>query len=93
MLLTKNEQGLMAWQCAAVNGNLGALERLLSWAKDADLNPDELLLAQIQKGFNLFQNAAEKNQIEVLNILWTWAEKGQMNGNELKNNYYYQKTA
>jgi hypothetical protein len=64
----------MAWQHAADQGSSEALETLWCWAKEAEMNTDELLLAQTGDGFTAFQLAARNNHIEALNRMWFWAE-------------------
>jgi ankyrin repeat protein len=45
LLLAKDNEGLTAWQWAAINGNSEALAVLRNWAKEMGLNPNEILLA------------------------------------------------
>jgi ankyrin repeat protein len=87
LLLAKDEAGLMAWQCAILLGNLEALEILLSWFMEVDLNSEELLLAKIEKGLTVFHFAAVWNHVEILNNLWVWAEKTQQNPIEFQKNF------
>jgi hypothetical protein len=50
LLLTKDNFGQMAWQQAALGDSLEALETLWSWAKELELNTDELLTAEDKHG-------------------------------------------
>ena len=83
MLLAKDKKGYSLWHHAAYFGKLEALETLRSWAKKAELNPDELLLAQAEDGETVLHVAVKRNQVEILEILWVWAEE-QLNTNELR---------
>ena len=64
MLLAKDRHGYNAWHRAADKSSLEALETLWSLAKEVELSPDELLLAQIAQGLTPLHKAAEKNHIE-----------------------------
>jgi len=50
LLLARERHGYIAWHRAAAKGNLQALETLRSWNKEAELNPDNLLLAINEEG-------------------------------------------
>ena len=52
------------WHHAAYFGKLESLETLRSWAKKAELNPDELLLAQAEDGETVLHVAVKRNQVE-----------------------------
>ena len=68
-------KGSTVWQRAAEFGSLEALETLWRLAKEAEHNPDELLLAQNGEGVTAFQLAAWNNHVETLQKLWVWAEE------------------
>jgi len=59
---------------AAVGGSVDALETLWSWAKEVELNADELLQGRSELEINAFQLAAGDNHIETLKKLWVCAE-------------------
>jgi ankyrin repeat protein len=82
----KDQYGNTAWHGAAQSGSSKALETLWMWAKEVELNRDELLLAQTLDGLTAFQLAAEKNHVEILKKLWVWAGETQLNPFEMKNN-------
>ena len=50
--------GYTAWHRAAVAGSLETLETLWIWIKEAELNLEELLLAQSFSGYMAWQMAA-----------------------------------
>jgi ankyrin repeat protein len=62
-----------------------ALEILWGWAVKAQLNTDELLLAQNVRGKTALRIAAQGNHVEILQKLWLWAKEAQSNSNELMN--------
>ena len=66
MLLAKDNKGYSLWHHAAYFGKLEALETLWSWAKEAELNPDEMLLVQAEEGETVLHVAVERNQVEIL---------------------------
>jgi len=86
LFLAKDKYGCIAWHRAAQNGNLWALETLWIWSKGAEINRNELLLAQTGEGFTASQLAAENKNIEILKGLCFWAEEAQLNPNELQKN-------
>ena len=81
--VAKDRYGCIEWHQSAQNCNVSALETLWSWAKGAEINTNELLLAQTGEEFTAFQLAAENNHVETLKELWYWAEEGQLDPNEL----------
>jgi ankyrin repeat protein len=87
----KDKHGKTAWHIAALGGSLDALETIWSWAKEVELNTDELLLAQSGDGLTAFQLAAEKNHVETLKRMWAWAEETRINPNDLKKNLFQAK--
>jgi len=54
LFLPKNKYGITAWHRAALEGSLEELETLWSWAKEVELNTDELLLSQTGEGYTAF---------------------------------------
>jgi hypothetical protein len=64
LFLAKDKYRHIAWHRAAQYGNLGALETLWSWSEGAEINRNELLLAQNGEGFSAFQLAVENNHTE-----------------------------
>jgi ankyrin repeat protein len=83
-LLAKDQYGLTAWHLAAIHGSLEALETLWSLVKKAELNRNELLVAQCGEGSTALHRAAYGNHIGILEKLWVWAEEAEVNSNELK---------
>ena len=57
----------MAWHLAAKGGSKECLGTLWCWAKEEEINTDELLLAQTGDGYNAFQIAAFNSQVEKIN--------------------------
>ena len=86
LFLAKDKYECIAWHRAAEEGSLEALETLWSWAKEAELNPDELLLFPTCEGNTAFHWAAQKNHVETLKKMWVWAEELQLIRKELKKN-------
>jgi hypothetical protein len=66
LFLAKNKYGCIAWHQAAQYGILRALETLWSWSKAAEINTNELLLAQNGEGFTAFQLGVENNHVATL---------------------------
>jgi hypothetical protein len=62
-----------------------ALEALWGWAKKAELNQLELLLAQSEEGATALHIAVWVYYKDTLKKMWDWAEEAQPNSNELKN--------
>jgi hypothetical protein len=62
---------------AAILGSLEALEKIWSRAKEAELNTDELLLAQTGEGLNAIQLTAQKNHVDTLQRIWVWAKENK----------------
>ena len=60
----------------------------MHFAKNAELNPDELFLAQFQEGATVFHMAANGNRVDVLKKIWDCAEEAELHPNELKKNCY-----
>ena len=58
LLTERDDYGYNAWHRAARRGSLEALETLWSLAKEAELNTDELLLAQTRDRYTAFLLAA-----------------------------------
>jgi len=48
-----------------MNGNFEAIETLWNWVKETELNPCDLLLAQIEKEF-ILQIAAHEKHVVIL---------------------------
>jgi len=84
LLLDKEKNGNNVWHHAAYFGKLEALETLWILAKEVELNPDELLLAETEEGKTALHMAAQENYKEILKKLWVWTEEWQLNRNELK---------
>jgi ankyrin repeat protein len=91
LFLAKNNVGFTAWHIAAFFGRLGALDILWSFAKKAEINTDELLLAQCLDDVTAFHLAAHENHVEILNKLWGWAEETKLNSNELRKKMFLAK--
>jgi hypothetical protein len=62
-----------------------ALEIIWGWAKEAEINPDELLLAKNDRGERALDVASKKNYVAILETLCVWAEEAKLNPNEAKN--------
>ena len=71
----RDDYGYNAWHRVVRRGRLEALETLWSLAKEAELNTDELLLAQTRDRYTAFLLAAEINHVGILKRMWVWAEK------------------
>jgi len=56
-----------------------ALETLWSWAKEVQINPHELLLAQNEVGNNSWTLAAQNNDRGILDKMWGWEKEVQPN--------------
>jgi len=84
VLLDKHEYGFTVWHRAALEGSLETLEILWSMAKEAELKPDELFLAQSEDGITAFHMAARGNHVGILENFCIWAEEAQVKGNEIK---------
>jgi len=78
LFLSKHKYGRIAWNQAAIKGNLEASDTLRCWGKEAEQNTDELLLVQTGDVYMAFQLAAESNHVETLKKLWVWAEETQL---------------
>jgi ankyrin repeat protein len=91
IFLAKDKFGFTVWHGAALEGNLQALEILWFWAKEEEINTDELLLSQTEDGFTAFHMAAEENHVEILKKLWGWAEERKLIPYELKNKLFLTK--
>jgi len=53
------------WHRATIGGSLEEFEDIWIWAKESDLNPNELLVNQIVNNFAVFQLTAHGNQIYI----------------------------
>jgi len=62
-----------------------ALEILWSWAKEAEINPEKLLLGRCERGETAFHMAADEEHLDVLQKLRAWAVEAPLNSDELKN--------
>jgi ankyrin repeat protein len=73
---------------SAVNtGNLEKLQALCSWAKEAQLIPNELsklLLSKNKFGNTGWHIAVKRGNLEVLETLWSWAKEAQLKPNDLR---------
>ena len=68
-----------------------ALETLWCLAKEAEINTDELLLAQSMVRFTAFLFAAAYNFVGTLNRMWDCAEETHLNPKSKIMNCYYLK--
>jgi hypothetical protein len=102
LLLAKDNQGQTAWHKAAEEGHVEVLNKLWVWAKELQLEPEELrnevLLLRDMYDNTAWYKAAEKGHVEVLNKLCDWAKDLQLKPEELKNEvllskYKYNETA
>ena len=67
------------------------MQTLWIWAKQAELIPGELLLAESLDGETAFHCAADENHVETIKKLWVWAEEAQLNTKELKKKLWLSK--
>jgi hypothetical protein len=84
LLLAKDKNGCTAWHTAAIFGHLKILDALLSLAKEAELNPYELLLALNEEEEIAFNTAELRIYQEILQKIWDWAEEEHLSGNEIE---------
>jgi len=70
LLLAKDNKGFTAWHHATLNGSSEALEKIIGFAIDAELSPNESLLAQGENGVTAFHMAAKGNHVGILQNLW-----------------------
>jgi len=85
LLLAKEMNGHFAWHQAALGGSLEALKSIWIWAKELELNTDELLITETGNGCTAFQLAAENDHVETLNKLRSGLDR-KLNPNEVRNN-------
>jgi ankyrin repeat protein len=81
----KDQYGNTAWHGAAQSGSSKALETLWMWAKEEQLNTDDLLLAQNEEGNTVWQLAAQTGHLNLLQKLGVWAKEAQLRADELQN--------
>jgi len=86
LLLGKDNEVFPAWNRVAINDSLEASETLLLFVKRAELNPDELVLAQNKEEDAALLVAVKENDVEMLKEVWVLADKAQANSTELKKN-------
>ena len=84
LFVAKDQYGNTAWHAAAHSGSLKAFETLWIWAKEENLNPDELLLVQGKDGNTAWQLAAQTGHLKFLQKLEAWAKEVEVNPNDLK---------
>ena len=82
-LLAKDHHGYTAWDRAAIECSLEALETLWCCAKEAELNSDILLVAQNEKGNTAWKMATQEIHLEVMKTLWVWAKNASLDPHEL----------
>ena len=75
-----------AWNRVAINDSLEASETLLLFVKRAELNPDELVLAQNKEEDAALLVTVKENDVGMLKEVWFLPEKTQANATELKKN-------
>ena len=63
------------WHRSAGKGNLETLGTIWCWAKEVELNTEELWLAQTGDDYTAFQLAEDENHVETLNKLRVWTEE------------------
>jgi hypothetical protein len=74
LILSKNNYVCITWHLAAALCSNETLQLLWNFSKEAEINTEELLLAETGKVYTAFQIAAVKNQVETLKKMWFWAE-------------------
>jgi len=83
LFLSEDQYGNTAWHGAAKRGSLKALETLWSWAKEAQINPDELLLTENKEGSTAWQLAGQIGHLAILQKIGFWVKEEERNPNEL----------
>jgi len=77
MLLSKDNLNNTAWHMAAKWGKFQVLEKLWEWAKELQLQPEELrnelLLSKDKLNNTAWHMAAEEGNFKVLESLWEWS--------------------
>jgi ankyrin repeat protein len=78
MFLLKDNSNRTTLQIAAIKGHIEVLEKMWEWAKDMQLNPDEIrnevLLSKYYLNHTPWHTAAEGGKVEALGKLWDWAK-------------------
>jgi len=73
---------------AATRSKVQLLERLWVWAKELQLNPEELrnivCLSKDNSGQTPWHEAALRGKVEVFEKLWDWATELQLNPEDLR---------
>ena len=87
--MSKDRVNKTAWQKAAERGHIELLEKLWDWAKELQLNPEELrnelLLLKDKVNKTAWHKAAKRGHVEVLKKMLDWAKELQLNPEELRN--------
>ena len=89
VLLSKDKSKETAWHKAAEGGHVEVLNKLLDWAKELQLKPEELrnvvLWSRDEYNKTAWHKAAGRGHVEVLNKLWDLAIDLQLKPEELRN--------
>jgi len=72
---SQGKKGMTAWHLAILKENLEAFEKLWFWAKETELNTDDLLLAHTNIGFTVLHILAMENRVGVLQKMWVCDEE------------------
>ena len=79
LFLVPHQYRITEWHRAERFSKFEALETLCSWAKEAELNTDELLLAKNKQGYIARQLATQRRYIDVSEKQEIWAIEAQLN--------------
>ena len=95
MFLSKDIYNETAWHKAAERGDVEVLNKLLDWAKELQLKPEELgnevLWSKDKYKETAFHWAAKRGHVEVLNKLWDLAVELHLKPEELGNEVFLSK--
>ena len=87
LLLAQTRRGQTAFHFAiyqfyAVGNRVELLQKMCSWAEEAQPNSNELknklLLAKDKYGYTVWHGAAASGNLEVLKMLWSWAKETEL---------------
>jgi len=80
------------WHHAALNGSSEALEKIICFTFEAELSPDEMLLALGENGGTAFHKAVKRNHVGILQKQWVWTEITQQIPHEFTTKMFLSKT-
>ena len=77
LLLSQDKDNRTAWQLVAEGGHIEMVEKLWSWAKEAQIKrgdlENQLLLAQAFEVRTVWYLALRSGILDLLDKLWIWA--------------------